>query len=144
MKYTGLILFSFVICLAAKAQPAIDYKTKTAANAAERTAILDAFRATLQKQWKQQFEFVVNYLKVAGNYAWFQGDVQRKDGKVITFPDDGEYDCCHGEALLEKKNGKWTVLTGDAFSTDVWYDGINKTYPQVPRAVFPKDAGWVR
>ena len=71
------------------------------------------------------------------------GSVARKDGKEMDFGNDA-YDCCHAEALLEKVKGRWTVLEGSAFSTDVWWDGINKRYPQIPAAVFPVGNGWVR
>jgi len=144
MKLKALTLLLFILSLNSYAQTTkvLDYKVKTTANARERTEMLDAFRASLYKEWKLKFEFVVKYFKVGGNYAWFEGTAVRKDGKEMTFPDD-TYDCCHAEALFKRQGGKWTVLEGAAFSTDVWYDGINKRYPQVPVAIFPKD-GWVR
>lgn len=144
MKLKALILFLLLFSLNSYAQPAkvLDYKVKTAANAKDRTEMLDAFRASLYKEWKLKFEFVVKYFKVSSNYAWFEATALRKDGKDMTFPEDS-YDCCHAEALFKKQGGKWTVLEGDAFSTDVWYDGINTRHPEVPVAVFPKE-GWVR
>jgi hypothetical protein len=144
MKLKGLILFLLLFSLNSYAQTAkvVDYKVKTAANAKDRTEMLDAFRASLYKEWKLKFEFVVKYFKVSSNYAWFEATALRKDGKDMTFPEDS-YDCCHAEALFKKQGGKWTVLEGDAFSTDVWYDGINTRHPEVPVAVFPKE-GWVR
>jgi hypothetical protein len=44
------------------------------------------------------------------------------------------------EALFKKQNGKWVVVAGAAFSTDVWYEAIAKKYPQAPKAIFPKDS----
>jgi hypothetical protein len=144
MKLKSLIILLVIFSLNSFAQitTVLDYKVKTVANAKDRTEMLDAFRADLYKEWKLKFEFVVTYFKVSGNYAWFQGEAERKDGKDIVFEEDS-YDCCHAEALFKKQGGKWTVLDGAAFSTDVWYDGINKRHPEVPAAIFPKE-GWVR
>jgi hypothetical protein len=142
-----LTLFVFLLCTIsvshAQSAKALDYTIKTAKNAAERTAILDAFRADLKKEWKLDFIFTVKELRVVGNYACFMGSAERKDGKPMTFEED-TFDCCHAEALLKKVNGHWTVLEGNAFSTDVWYEGMNKQYPEVPVAVFPDSTGWVR
>lgn len=144
MKSLTLFTLLLTISLARAQSPTVrDYTTKNAKNAAERTAILDAFRDDLKKEWKIDFIFVVKYLKVSGNYACLLGSAERKDGKPMEFPDDS-YDCCHAEALLKKVNGRWTVLAGSAFSTDVWWDGINKQYPEVSVAVYPDGAGWVR
>jgi hypothetical protein len=145
MKHVALFILLICLTFAGRAQSitVLDYKAKTASNAAERTAILDAFRDQLKKEWKLDFIFTVKYLNVAGNYACFMGSTERKDGKPMEFPNDS-YDCCHAEALLKKVNGRWTVLAGNAFSTDVWWDGINKQYPSVPVALFPAHEGWVR
>src|ERR1700748_1028287 len=131
MKSKYFILFLLLFTLEAYSQATVpDYKVKTAANAKERTEMLDALRAHLYKDLKMTLEFVVDHLKVAGNYAWFQGTAARKDGKQIRFPDRGDIlDCCHVEALFKRKAGKWKVPEGAAFSTDVWYEGISKRYP---------------
>lgn len=145
MKRFAFFAFLILAVSTSRAQSIVvlDYKVKTPSNAGERTAILNAFRADLKKEWKQDFIFTVKYLNVAGNYACFMGSAERKDGKPMEFPDDS-YDCCHAEALLKKVNGRWTVLAGNAFSTDVWWDGINKQYPEIPIDVFPANQGWVR
>jgi len=105
--------------------------------------MLDAFRADLYKEWKLKFEFVVSYFKRSGDYAWFKGATERKDGKEMAFPDD-TYDCCHAEALFQKKAGKWIMLEGAAFSTDVWYWGISKKHPQASVTIFPKNSAALR
>lgn len=104
------------------AQNIKDYKTKTQTNDTERGKMLDLLRAELYRSHKQEVQFVVEKLNVLGDYAWFQGQVQRKDGKA--FVTQGEEDCCHVEALLRKKSGKWYIEEMDAFSTDVWWEGI--------------------
>jgi hypothetical protein len=141
MRPKYLILFLLLFTVKAYSQTAIlDYKTKTAANAKDRTEMLDALRAHLHKDLKITLEFVVDHLKAAGNYAWFQGSANRKDGKQMKFEDEDARDCCHVEALFQKKAGKWTVAEGAAFSTDVWYEAIAKRYPAVPKGIWPKDS----
>ncbi|RYD97473.1 MAG: hypothetical protein EOP54_10790 [Sphingobacteriales bacterium] len=105
-----------------QAQVIKDYKTKTTANHTERSKILDLLRAEIYRRHKQEVQFVVEKLNVQGEYAWFQGQVQRKDGKEFEIA--GEADCCHVEALLRNKNGKWYIDEMAAFTTDVWWDGI--------------------
>ena len=86
--FTGLI-FALLSIFSEKleAQIIYDYKVKNASNAKERTAMLDVLRASMYKDEKQHFIYVVNHFKSSGNYAYFTGKAQRKDGKEITFPE---------------------------------------------------------
>ena len=141
MKSKYLIAFLLLFTLRAYSQSAVlDYKVKTATNAKERTEMLDALRMYLHKDFKMTLEFYVDHLKMANNYAWFQGSADRKDGQKITFPEGEAYDCCHVEALFQKRGGKWVVAESAAFSTDVWYEAIAKRYPAAPKGIFPKDS----
>jgi hypothetical protein len=117
-------------------QAVLNYKTKNAANEKERTLMLDIYRASLYKEYKQEFVFIVNHFKVSGNYAWMMADVQRKDGKQVKLPDDG-YDCCHVEALFRKSGNKWLLADSGAFSTDVWYVDLRNKYRDLPATIFP-------
>ena len=139
LKYLSVFLLLFAFKAYPQSATVLDYKVKTAVNAKERTEMLDALRAYLYKDLKMTLEFYVDHLKVANNYAWFQGSADRKDGKDIKFDEDA-YDCCHVEALLKKQGGKWVVAEGAAFSTDVWYEAIAKKYPAAPKGIFPKDS----
>ena len=138
-KYLVILLLLFALRAHSQNTAILNYKVKTAANAKERTEMLDALRAHLYKDLKMTLEFVVNHLKVSNSYAWFEGSAGRKDGKDIKFEDDA-HDCCHVEALFQKKGGKWVVTEGAAFSTDVWYEAIAKRYPAAPKGVWPKDS----
>jgi hypothetical protein len=138
-KYLIIFLLLFAAKTYSQNSAVVDYKVKTTANAKERTEMLDALRAYLYKDLKMTLEFVVNRLKVANNYAWFEGTAARKDGKDVKF-EDYAYDCCHAEALLQKRAGKWVVAEGAAFSTDVWYEAIAKRYPAAPKGIWPKDS----
>ncbi|MCW7506672.1 hypothetical protein ND816_02440 [Leptospira levettii] len=114
----------------------LDYKTKSKSNEIERTYLLDLLRARMSNKFKQEFIFVVEHFKVSGDYAWFRGTAKRKDGKEIELTEDIAYDCCHVEALYKKNNGKWQISESAAFSTDVWWDGIQQRYPKAPKEIF--------
>lgn len=123
------------------AQVIYDFKSKTATNSKDCTLMLDIYRTNLYSVYKQEFVFVVNHFKVGNNYAWLRADLQRKDGMPIQFPnDEGEWDCCHVEALFLKSNDKWLMVENGEFSTDVWYWGISKRYPNAPKGIFDEAA----
>ncbi|EMY71045.1 hypothetical protein [Leptospira vanthielii] len=130
----GMVLFLSLGVFAET--PILDYKTKTNANEKERTYLLDLLRANLANEFKQEFIFVVEHFKVSGDYAWFRGTAKRKDGKEISLSEEIPYDCCHLEALFKKTNGKWQISESGAFSTDVWWDGIQARYPKASKDIF--------
>lgn len=132
------LLFIFLIILTSTisfSQEVKDFKIKTSKNATERKAILDLLRKEILKDINQEVVFNVKHLKISENYAWFEGDALRKDGKAIQFPDE-TYDCCHVEGLFEKLNGKWKIVESGLFSTDCWYCGLSQRYPKVPKVIF--------
>ena len=116
------------------AQRILDYKVKNNSNVTERTMMLDIYRAKLYESYRQEFVFVVNHFKVGNNYAWLMGEATRKDGKSIRLSD--AEDCCHVEALFKKIGSKWYIVESAAFSTDVWYEGIQERYSNAPTAIF--------
>ena len=140
MKLQFLAILILLLTLRVYSQNAavVDYKVKTAANTKERTEMLDALRTRLYNHTKMTLEFVVKHLNEADNYAWFEGDAQRKDGKSITFRESDDEVCCHVEALFQKRAGKWVIAAETAFSTDVWYGAIAKKYPAAPKGIWPQ------
>lgn len=137
MKKLFLLAIFAMMSMVAFAQSAKDYKTKTKENGKERTQLLDILRAHLYPEYKQEFVFVVNHFKVSGNYAFFMGDAQKKDGSKPDIDSDAA-DCCHVEALFVKKQGKWYIDEAVAFSTDLWWAGIWEER-DLPKSIFPMD-----
>lgn len=126
----GLLMMA---TLFVNAQTVKDYKVKNNTNTAERTIMLDLLRNKMKAEFNQEFKYVVNHFKVSGNFAWFKGDAQRKDGKALVLEDF--QDCCHVECLFKKVNNKWTIAEYAAFATDVWYEGLEQS-SGAPAAIF--------
>ncbi|TGK52717.1 hypothetical protein EHQ99_05200 [Leptospira bouyouniensis] len=135
-KFIYIFISIFITVSLTSQQTIQNYKTKSKTNEVERTYLLDLLRARMSNEFKQEFIFVVEHFKVAGDYAWFRGTAKRKDGKDIELPEDIPYDCCHVEALYKKVNGKWQISESAAFSTDVWWDGIQQRYPKASKDIF--------
>ena len=129
----GLLVLLLMAGSTLSAQTVKDFKVKNSTNAAERTIMLDLLRTAMQDEFEMEFKYVVNHFKVSGNFAWFKGDAQRKDGKTLSLED--MYDCCHVECLFKKVNNKWTIVEYGAFSTDVWYEDI-QARAKAPAAIF--------
>jgi hypothetical protein len=137
-SYCLLTLFS-IFSANLEAQTIFDFKVKNASNEKDRTAMLDILRASMYQIQKQQFIYVVDHFKVGGNYAYFTGKAQRKDGKEITFPEDEAHDCCYVSALFVKKAGKWYIEDSCIFPTDACSYGIGSRHPQAPIAIFDEN-----
>lgn len=102
---------------------------------AERKAILDALRGN------QQGLFKVNYLKVHRGWAWVDTTPLTKEGKAVA---EG------GPNLLHREDGNWKVLDlakvpedpddplGPEDASPVFVKNLLKTFPGVPRDIFPK------
>jgi hypothetical protein len=133
MKLYLFFVCSLLVTVTTNAQMVVDYKVRSALNATDRTVMLDLLKNKMKNEYKSDFVFVVRHFKVANNVAWFMGDAAWKDPKRMILSADR--DCCHIEALFKKIRGKWQIIESEAFSTDVWYEGIWDRYT-VPKAIF--------
>jgi hypothetical protein len=137
MKKFILSLSFILLVFVGNTQRIFDFKIKNAENNSERTLMLDILRAKLYENHRQEFIFVVKHFKIGNNYGWLMADVQRKDGKKVKMPDEGDaWGCCHIEVLFKKSGSKWYVVESVEFSTDVWWQGISNKYPSAPKAIF--------
>ena len=93
---------------------------------AQRKAVLDALRPTVEKKLGGDVEFVVQVLRVEGGWAFVMADPRRKGGKPIDgnriFGEDFEnMDGLRIDAVLQLRDGKWKVVDHAIGATDVWY-----------------------
>lgn len=108
----------------------------------ERIAIMDALRAPIAKELKQDIIFTVDKLKVQGDWAFFSGLPKNKEGgepdwkitKYQQFIDSGDFE--EGLfALLKKSGDKWEVVKYMMNCHDVCYLGWDKEY-KAPKEIF--------
>jgi len=104
---TRLTAIAWLLCAAA-----LPAKPHTPApGTAERTAICDAMReyviAANKKQLAHSFLFKVEFMRVDGDYAGFEGFPVKADGSPL--PDGMLADVVY-TTFLRKKNGVWQVI----------------------------------
>lgn len=126
----------------ANAQSALPVYTP-AKGSPERKAILDVVRPLAERDLGAPVEFVVGEFNVAGDMAFVALKAQRPGGGAIDpyrtpfAKRNGEeavsmFDCCHVEAVLQKKQGSWTVVESGVGATDVWYtEWCRRTPPRL-------------
>ena|SRR5215204_528943 len=110
---------------------------------AERTAILNALRAPVEKELKQKISFNIENFNVQGAWAFLSGTPQNTSGGAPDYKntpyaeaeDSGAFDN-NFFALLRKTGGKWKVVARAIGCTDVCYATWWKDY-KAPKAIFP-------
>ncbi|MFK5924976.1 MAG: hypothetical protein QM496_22575 [Verrucomicrobiota bacterium] len=110
--------------------------------AKERMNILDAVRDPLEASIHQKVIFVVDHMKVEGDWAFLIATPKTKDGgkinyKGTVFEDDADFADELTVALLKKKRNRWFIVTHAYFTTDVWWHGIWDDY-KAPQSIFPR------
>ena len=136
-NYSSLFLLLTLLCV-----PVVAQTTATkpgphipANGSAERKAILDALRG------EQDVVFKVHYIKVHGDWCWVDTTPLDKQGHATA---EG------GPNLLHLENGKWKVMDlatvpedpndplGPEDASPGYVRNLIKTFPGVPRDIFPK------
>ena len=108
-----------------------------------RKEIVDALRMPVEKELRQEIIFIVNELKVSGDWAFFQAIPQKPGGGLPDFSGteyqeaiDGDYFDNNVNSLLKRTGGKWKVVTYLIGCTDVCYATWWKEY-KAPKSIFP-------
>ena len=128
-----------LVCLAGVAHA---QRTYTPANgSAERKAILNALRVPVEKDLKQKIVFVVDDLKVSGTWAFVSGRPTTPEGENPDLSKTawaGEEDLFDNNffGLLQKRGGKWRVVTHALGCTDVCYSHWWSEF-KAPKSIFP-------
>ena len=110
---------------------------------AERKAITDALRLSIQKKLKQEVVFRIDHLKAQNGWAFLLAAPQRADGGAIDYRDTPYADAYNAGAfdnnvmaLLHKIGGQWRVMQYVIGATDVAYTGWDRRF-HAPSAIFP-------
>lgn len=113
-----------------------------ASGSGERREILDAVRPLLEVRVDPPVEFVVDWIRVAGPWAFVIVNPQRPGGTPIdlsrtTFAENAEYmDGLRTYVLLAYAYGRWNVVDQAIGPTDVFWDG-DPLYDRVPKGLIP-------
>ena len=133
-----VLWFTLALCQFAHGQTNNAAGHTPAKGSAERQAILDALR---DAGGDQQTVFQVHYLKVHNGWCWVDTTPMDKQGHATA---EG------GPNLLHQENGKWKVMDlskvpddpkdplGAEDASPGFIRNLLKTYPGVPRDIFPK------
>jgi hypothetical protein len=96
-----------------------------APGSAQRRAILDALRPSIEAQIGPDVEFVVRQIRVIRGWAFVLADPQRKGGAAIDghryFPDFDDMGGLTVTALLRYRNHHWNLVEQAIGATDVWF-----------------------
>ena len=109
----------------------------------ERTEILNALRAPVERELRQKIQFAVDHFNVQSNWAFLDGKPQTAAGGEPNYKgtehqkaiDYGAFDN-NFFALLKKTGGKWRVVKYQIGCTDVCYLTWAKDF-RAPKAIFP-------
>lgn len=110
---------------------------------AERTAILNALRAPVEKDLKQKISFNIEHFNVQGVWAFMSGEPQSASGGRPNYRNTKYWEAVNADmfdnnffAVLKKTGGKWKVVTYAIGCTDVCYADWWRRY-KAPKAIFP-------
>ena len=127
----GLTVAAVAVALAAGApRPAAAQVNGTAAPApssAQRRAILDALRPTIERELRSRVEFVVQRIAVENGWALVIADPQRPGGGAIDgrhLPYFEDRDGLTVYAIMRFARGRWRLHEHVIGPTDAWYCGM--------------------
>jgi hypothetical protein len=109
---------------------------------AERSELMNAIRPLVEARVGPPVEFVVDRLRVAGDWAFAIVQPQRPGGGAIdmyatVYRDQVDYmDGLGTYVLLRHAHGRWNVVDFAVGPTDVFWDG-DPLYLQLPRGLLP-------
>ncbi len=137
------ILIGLVIVLISMVEVAGQTVRTPERGSAERAAILNALRAPVERELKQKVIFNLDHFRVTGNWAFLSGDPQTPSGGQPDYSGTPYQEAKDADmfdnnffALLNKRAGKWRVVTYAIGCTDVCYlDWVDKH--KAPKSVYP-------
>ncbi|WP_051651344.1 hypothetical protein [Brevundimonas bacteroides] len=94
-----------------------------------RRTLLDALRRPVEDEVNQPVRFVVDRLRVQGDWAYYAGEIQAPNGRAIDFTRagfdeviaEGMFDGPTTYGLLRRQGNRWRVVVHVIGPTDVAY-----------------------
>jgi hypothetical protein len=110
-----------------------------------RKAVLDGLRGPIQKDLGQKVIFIVDDIRVVGDWAYAQVNPVQPNSKPIDFSktrykealEEGYFDGPRTYALLRKQGGHWVTVTYQIGPTDVCWLGWSEAPYNAPPRVLP-------
>jgi hypothetical protein len=131
MRYRLLLGLAALSAVAAPiAQSSTAFAAAPAApSATQRRSILDALRPAIAQRLGLNVEFVVHDIRVSDGWAFVNADPQRRgggriDGRAYFGDDFDNMDGLTVTALLQFREGRWTLMDHVIGATDAWYCGL--------------------
>lgn len=132
------IVFLMLIAIGAQAQSVHE----PARGSAERKTVLNAVRPLLEARVGAPVEFVVDWMRVGGGWAFVGLAPQRPGGAAIdlrqtTYGEQSEWmDGLQTYALLRYQYDRWNLIDFAVGPTDVFWQG-DPLYAQLPNGLTP-------
>lgn len=95
----------------------------------QRSVLLDTLRPAIQARVGQPVQFMVDTLRIQGDWAFYAGSIQQPNGRLIDFSrtsyaeqlSEGMFDGPGTYALLQRVGGRWRLVDFIVGPTDVYY-----------------------
>ena len=101
----------------------------------QRRVLLDTIRPAIESHIDQPVQFVVDVLRIQGEWAFYAGRIQQPNGRPIDFSttpfaeamEEGMFDGPTTYALLRREGTRWRLVDWVVGPTDVYYLGWPST-----------------
>jgi len=140
MKGILLSILSLIILGLSVSAQTVEHPDK---GSAERSALLDTLRPSIEKELKQKIVFVIHQINVQGTWAFVDGRLRTTNGKVPSwkgtpYAKAASYGAQSDgiSALLKRSGNGWRIIEKAIGCTDVCYVDWWKRY-KAPKAIFP-------
>lgn len=134
------VLFLSLLLVGPMAPPSATVAAPVAVQAAVQTVpvgdprrrvLLDTIRPAIEQRVGQPVQFMVDVLRVQGDWAFYAGSIQQPNGRPIDFSrtsyaeqlEEGMFDGPGTYALLQRVGGRWRLVDFVVGPTDVYYLG---------------------
>jgi Bacterial SH3 domain len=117
---TGWAVSKYIACCRTLSNEASGHRYSPAPGSAEEAAILSAVRPSIEAELRTPVVLTAKKIRIVGNFAHADVVPRRPDGKIIQIQRPDWMDA-YADAILEKRQNRWSVLQSAVGPADVWY-----------------------